>query len=203
MKIYWKYGKEIDVLLYIDRIIFIKIHIHVQELPWSRVLCQSLLAGEGERRSWCQRHLVSPLTWDGVRPCRSRAACPQAAVGQDSRVVSAVMPHSSGGISPGTKHLVKGAGVCPTRVSGLQDGYFPPRGKQTPAGVCPWHYVGQGRLLARALLPHVQLLERNKQLSLSLSGRPYPASIMGTYGAVHDAAAADTYIYFCCKIFLA
>lgn len=41
MKIYWKYGKEIDVLLYIDRIIFIKIHIHVQELAWSRVLCHS------------------------------------------------------------------------------------------------------------------------------------------------------------------
>lgn len=44
MKIYWKYGKEINVLLYIDRIIFIKIHIHVQELAWSRVLCESLLA---------------------------------------------------------------------------------------------------------------------------------------------------------------
>lgn len=47
MKIYWKYGKEIDILLYIDRIIFIKIHIHVQEPVWSRVLCQSLLTGEG------------------------------------------------------------------------------------------------------------------------------------------------------------
>lgn len=47
MKIYWKYGKEIDILLYIDRIIFIKIHIHVQEPVWSRVLCQSLLIREG------------------------------------------------------------------------------------------------------------------------------------------------------------
>lgn len=47
MKIYWKYGKEIDILLYIDRIIFIKIHIHVQEPVWSRVLCQSLLTVEG------------------------------------------------------------------------------------------------------------------------------------------------------------
>lgn len=47
MKIYWKYGKEIDILLYIDRIIFIKIHIHVQEPVWSCVLCQSLLIREG------------------------------------------------------------------------------------------------------------------------------------------------------------
>lgn len=47
MKIYWKYGTEIDILLYIDRIIFIKIHIHVQEPVWSRVLCQSLLTVEG------------------------------------------------------------------------------------------------------------------------------------------------------------
>jgi len=48
MKIYWKYGKDIDVLLYIDRIIFIKIRIHVQELAWSRVICPSPLAGAGE-----------------------------------------------------------------------------------------------------------------------------------------------------------
>lgn len=47
MKIYWKYGKEIDILLYIDRIIFIKIHIHVQEPVWSCVLCQSLLPRKG------------------------------------------------------------------------------------------------------------------------------------------------------------
>lgn len=47
MKIYWKYGKEIDILLYIDRIIFIKIHIHVQEPVWSCVLCQSLLIRDG------------------------------------------------------------------------------------------------------------------------------------------------------------
>lgn len=66
MKIYWKYGKEINVLLYIDRIIFIKIHIHVQELAWSCVLCWSLLAGEGERRSRCRRLLVSPPRGDGA-----------------------------------------------------------------------------------------------------------------------------------------
>lgn len=46
MKIYWKYGKEIDILLYIDRIIFIKIHIHVQE-PCGAVCFVSLLIREG------------------------------------------------------------------------------------------------------------------------------------------------------------
>lgn len=48
MKIYWECGKEINILLYIDRIIFIKIHIHVQVLVWSRVLC-------GAAEKWAQR----------------------------------------------------------------------------------------------------------------------------------------------------
>lgn len=48
MEIYWRYGKDIDVLLYIDRIIFIKIHLHVQALVGSCVvLRQAPLLGEG------------------------------------------------------------------------------------------------------------------------------------------------------------
>lgn len=45
MKIYWNYGKKIDDLLYIDRIIFIKIHIPVQEPAWSHVICQPYTPG--------------------------------------------------------------------------------------------------------------------------------------------------------------
>ena len=158
MKIYWKYGKEINVLLYIDRIIFIKIHIHVQELAWSRVLCQSLLAGEGERWSRRGRQLLSPPTRDGVRPRRSRAACPRAAVGQDGGVLSSAVPHGSGGISPGTDGSVEGAELCPTRMSWLQDEFSPSRGEQTAAEACPCHHAGPLAAGAGSWLRHCCLM---------------------------------------------